>query len=81
MPGRFTYISHRGYEYILISVFRGYIHAEPMQNREAKELTAAYRATYNFFKNLGHCPQFQTLDNEDSGLLQKFFRDEAKVGV
>ena len=63
---------------MLISVFRGYIHAEPMKSRQAAELTAAYSATYDFFKNLGHVPQFQVLDNEDNELLQKFFR-KAKV--
>jgi len=78
LPGRFNYISHRGFEYILISVFRGYIHAEPMKSRQAAELTAAYRATYDFFNELGHVPQFQMLDNEDNELLQKFFR-KAKV--
>ena len=78
LPGRFNYISHRGYEYILISVFRGYIHAEPMKSRQASELTAAYRATYEFFNELGHSPQFQVLDNEDNELLQKIFR-KAKV--
>ena len=79
MPGRFTHISYRGYEYILISVFRGYIHAEPLKSRQSSDLISAYRSTYSFFKRLGHIPQFQMLDNEDSIKLQQFFRDEVKV--
>ena len=74
MPGRFLHIS-----YLLISIFRGYIHAEPLENRQKANLTAAYRATYKFFADLGHRPQFQMLDNEDSDLLRNFFTEEAKV--
>ena len=79
MPGRFTHVSHRGYEYVLISVFNGYIHAEPLRSRQGPELISGYRATYSFFKHLGHIPKFQMLDNEDSAKLQAFFRDEAQV--
>ena len=81
MPGRFTHVSYRGYEYMLISIFRGYIHAEPLKSRQAADLTAAYRSTYNFFSELGHRPQFQVLDNEDSGLLQKFLKNEVNVSI
>ena len=81
MPGRFTHVSYRGYEYVLISVFRGYIHAEPLKSRQQADLLSAYRDTYSFFKRLGHSPQFQMLDNEDSTKLKHFFRDEAKVEV
>ena len=81
MPGRFTHVSYRGYEYMLISTFRGYIHAEPLKSRQAADLTAAYRATYVFFAEFGHSPQFQMLDNEDSALLQKFLKNEVNVGI
>jgi hypothetical protein len=79
MPGRFTHVSYRGYEYILVSVFRGYVHAEPLRSRQQSDLVGAYRATYKFFKRLGHTPQVQMLDNEDSTKLQQFFRDEVHV--
>ena len=79
MPIKFPYVSYRGFEYLLISVFRGYIHAEPLANCQKANLTAAYRATYKFFADLGHKPQFQMLDNEDSDLLRTFFTEEAKV--
>ena len=49
MAGRFPFISHRGYEYMLISVFRSYIHVELLKNRTAAELVRAYRATYDFY--------------------------------
>jgi len=79
MPGRFTHVSYRGYEYMLISVYRGYIHCEPLKSRQSTDLLSAYRNTYLFFKRHGHSPQFQMLDNEDSTKLQQFFRDEVHV--
>jgi len=79
MPGRFPYVSYLGHEYVLISVFRGYIHAELMRDRNSAELVKAYRATYKFYTDLGHSPKFQMLDNESSKDLSKFFKEEAKV--
>jgi hypothetical protein len=35
LAGKFPYISYRGNQYILVSVFHGYIHVEIMPNREA----------------------------------------------
>ena len=79
MAGRFTHISYRGYEYMLVSVFRGYIHVEILKNRQGGEIVSAYRATYDFYTSLGHTPKFQMLDNEYSNELTKFFLKEAKV--
>ena len=59
MAGRFPFISHRGYEYMLISVFRGYIHVELLKNRTAAELVRAYRATYDFILRLDSPLQFK----------------------
>jgi hypothetical protein len=78
MPGRFPHISYRGYEYMLISVFRGYIHVQLLKNRTMTESVKAYRATYNFFADLGHTPKIQMLDNETSKELNAFFK-EVKV--
>jgi len=75
MAGRFPFISHRGYEYMLISVFRGYIHVELLKNRTAAELVRAYRATYDFYFALGFSPSIQMLDNETGKELKLFFQE------
>ena len=81
MPGRFPYISYRGYEYMLVSVYRGAIHVELMKNRSATEYVRAYRETFEYYKQLGHTPLFQKLDNESSDKLEAFLEKEAKVKV
>ena len=73
MAGRSPFISHRGYEYMLISVFRSYIHVELLKNRTAAELVRAYRATYDFYLALGFSPTVQMLDNETGKELAHFF--------
>ncbi len=75
MAGRFPYVSHRGYEYIMVSVFRNYIHVELLQNRTASEVTRVYKATYTFYSSFGHTPRFQMLDNETSKELSAFFKN------
>jgi hypothetical protein len=54
ITGRFPHISYRGFQYMLLSVFRGYVHVEPLKNREAAEIVRGYRATFEFFQNLSH---------------------------
>ena len=81
MPGRFPFPSHLGHEYMLLSVFRGYIHIELMKNREGPELVRAYRATYDFFNTATLKPQFQMLDNEKSTALDKLLKHDLKVTV
>ena len=81
LPGRFPFVSHLGHEYMLLSVYRGYIHIELLKNRESAELVRAYRATYDFFERLTIKPAFQMLDNEKSNALDKLLKHELKVTV
>ena len=81
MPGRFPFTSHLGHEYMLLSIYRGYIHVELMKCREGAELVKAYRATYSFFARLTDQPNLQMLDNETSTALNEYLRNEAKVTV
>ena len=81
MPGRFPFASHLGHEYMLISLYRGYIHVELMRSREGTELVRAYRATYTFFARLANKPNLQMLDNETSSALSDYLKNEAKVIV
>ena len=81
MPGRFPFTSHLGHEYMLLSIYRGYIHVELMTSREGAELVRAYRATYSFFARLTDQPNLQMLDNETSTTLNEYLRNEARVTV
>jgi len=81
MPGRFPFTSHHGHEYMLLSVYRGYIHIELMKSREGPELVLAYRATYAFFEKITTAPNFQMLDNEKSTALDNLLKKELKVAV
>jgi len=77
--GRFPFQSEEGYEYMLVSVYKNYIHVEPMVDRTGSSYVTAYRSTINFFKSKGHNLSIARLDNETSILLETFFKNEAKI--
>jgi hypothetical protein len=77
--GRFPVTSLRGNNYILVSVFNGYIHAEPLQSRSGSEFVKAYRSTITHLRSYGHNISFQRLDNETSGQLEAYLRAEGIV--
>jgi len=79
LTGRFPYISRRGYQYMLISIYLGYIHIELMKNRSAAEYARAMRLTYLYFSSRGHMPTYQSLDNETSAEIESYLKDEVKV--
>jgi len=51
--GRFPFQSEEGYEYMLVSVYKKYIHVEPMVDRKAPSYVTAYRSAINFFRSKG----------------------------
>ena len=77
--GRFPFVSARGYQYMLVSVYRGFIFVALMRDRTAGEYVKALRETYAFLSKNGHKPELQTLDNESSSALTTFLKTEAKV--
>jgi len=77
--GRFPFRSIEGYEYVLISVYKNYIHAEPMMDRSSPSYVKAYRNAIEFFISKGHSFSVGRLDNESSALLENFFKFEAKL--
>jgi hypothetical protein len=77
--GKFPFTSYDGATYVLICVFKNYIHAETMPDRTAPSYVKAYRSAFDFFKNLGHVFLIARLDNETSALLEQFLNIEAKV--
>ncbi len=74
LTGRFPAIAMDGSQYILLSVYKRYIHLELLPNRSEASLIMAYSNVHTWFTNLGHYIWFQVLDNEASKGLQLHFR-------
>jgi hypothetical protein len=72
--GRFPVQSLHGNNYLLVSVYHGYIHLEPMKSRTSVQYINAYSRTLNHFARLGTNIELQLLDNETSDALEDFFR-------
>ena len=75
LTGKFPLTSRRGFSYILISVWRGYIHADLLKSRSAADYVKAYDSALTFFREKGNVRiSLQRLDNETSGALDSFLR-------
>jgi hypothetical protein len=74
LPGRFPVRAKDGSEYLLLSVYKNYIHVETLPS--SPHLCAAYSATHTFFRKLGHQLKVQILDNETSESLFTYFDTE-----
>ncbi len=62
-----------GSQYILLSVYKRYIHIELLASRSEAPIIDAYSRTYQCCFQLGHYVQFQVIDNEaPKGLRQHF---------
>jgi hypothetical protein len=71
--GRFPVRTKDGSEYLLLSVYKNYIHVETLPDRSSPHLCAAYSATHTFFRKLGHQLKVQILDNETSESFLTYF--------
>ena len=78
LTGRFPVKSRKGNEYVLVSVWDGYIHYEAMASRTSAAYIQAYTKIIAFYQSVGRQPKFWRLDNETSDDLEKFL---AKAGV
>jgi hypothetical protein len=76
LAGRFPVTAFDESQYIMISQYKTYIHAELLPSRTEASLGAAFTRTYQFFKDLGHQIQFQVLDNECPESLVCFFKQQ-----
>ena len=75
--GRFPITSARGHKYTMVAVELdgNYIDAEPLKSRKAKELTRAYQAIFERWKDTGAVvPNWHILDNEAPEELKKAIR-------
>jgi hypothetical protein len=73
LPGRFPVRAKNGSEYLLLSVYKDYIHVDTLPDRSSPHLCAAYSATHTFFCKLGHQLTVQILGNETSESLFTYF--------
>ena len=76
--GRFPHISQSGHQYILLSIWCGYIHFELMKDRSKGEYVKAYTATIAFYSKLGKRIDIMRLDNETSHELDTYLRSAVK---
>jgi hypothetical protein len=72
----FPVVGIDGVRYFLISVYvdEGYIHSEPVNDRTAGALAAAYEKTIAFFRDLAGEVEMLRIDNETSTELYSLFR-------
>ena len=71
--GRFPVTAKDGSQYLLVSVYKKYIHVETMPSRTTSALLQAYTTTHRWFRNHGHHLKIQILDNENPRALQDHF--------
>jgi hypothetical protein len=64
--GKFPFPTLSGWNYILVSTLKGYVHFELLRRRTAPEHLQAYEAMYAFDAGLGKTPTIQRLNNESS---------------
>jgi hypothetical protein len=78
LTGRFVAESSRGMKYLLIlyDADSNAILAEPIKNREARTIVAAYKVLLEQLKAAGLTPRLLRLDNEASAALSKFLPTE-----
>jgi hypothetical protein len=79
LTGRFPATAMDGSQYILLSVYKRYIHLELLPSRTETSLITAYGNVHLWFTQLGHKIKFQVLDNEaPQGLLLHFRANHIK---
>ena len=76
LTGRFPIPSTTGSQYVLVTEYEGYIHAEAMASRNHIEYVRAFKNVVKFFTALGKTPFYQRLDNESSAVLESYFKSQ-----
>ena len=73
--------SRRGNLYMLVAVYNNYIHVVPMASRKGPEYVKAYKSMFEHFQQRGVHPKAQRLDNETSGALTNYLKNEQNVTI
>ena len=72
LTGRFPIVSSKGNQYLFVSVLNGIIHMEAMPSRSGAAYVKAFSDTIQFYESKSAKITYQRLDNESSGLVEKF---------
>ena len=81
LPAEFPVNSFEGNKYVLITVFKNYIHPEGMPDKTAWSYKKAYQATFNFFAKKGHTPNLHRIDNETSEIVHNYIENERNITI
>ena len=74
--GRFPIEAEDGSNYVVVSVYKNYIHAVTMPDRSAISYRTAYQEIFSFFKLHDADINLIILDNETSYLVEQYFKSE-----
>lgn len=74
--GRFPIISRKSNQYVFVSVLNDYIHMEPMPSRNGAAYVKAFSDTIAFYQERSATVRYQRLDNESSGLVEKYLKSK-----
>ncbi len=79
LAGRFPTAAKSGAQYMLImySEEANYIHVECLRSRHASDFVNAYGRGIKFWTQHGIIPTFGRMDNESSGTLEEFCRNQS----
>ena len=74
--GRLPILSSRGNQYIFVLYHydTNSIHAQPLKNRQALEITKAWKTCHKYLLQHGTATTLHILDNKCSSTMQKSFR-------
>jgi hypothetical protein len=72
--GRFPIEAEDGSNYVVVAVYKNYIHAVTMPDRSALSYREAYREIFTYFKIHDANVNLIILDNETSGLVEQYFK-------
>jgi predicted phosphoadenosine phosphosulfate sulfurtransferase len=75
LTGRFPVQSRRGNNYVYVSVYKGYIHAEVMPSRTAAAYVKAVTRTRSWFADRGIHITIHRVDNETSRDVERLLRE------
>ena len=62
-----------------VAVFNNYIHLEAMPSRHSTQQVTVAKNTLQFFRDRGHQPRYERLDNECSPALKSFLKEQGTI--
>ena len=79
--GKFPVSSFTGYNYIIVSAYKNYIHLEAIPVMTGPALQHTLTQTLSFFADHGHKPQEHRMDNQTSADIHKLLTKDLNMAV